>query len=179
MDKKRETHSLSQQFSNSYATMHPCEYFFSSIAAINDILSFHAPHLIQYLVLTLTITLRFFVYLFLLLHGSIDWALVMLQWLLQSGGVWVTRRKVKKWAFHEMLSLHLIAKKFIQVPQLLWVCNLTIQGRAWLHHSRGPANSNGGISLDAFAVLVWPVVRMWSVSWQGNCSQTEMCTIRL
>lgn len=164
MDKKRETHSLSQRFSNSYATMHPCEYFFSSIDP-------------QYLVLTLTITLRFFVYPFLLLHGSIDWVLVMLQWLLQSGGVWVTRKKVKKWAFHKMLPLHLIAKKFIQVAQLLWVCNLTIQGRAWLHHSCGPANSNGGISLDAFAVLVWHVVRMWSVSWQGNCSQTEMCTL--
>lgn len=53
---------------------------------------------------------------------------------------------------------HLIAKEFIQISQLFPVGNLTIQRRVGLHHPCGPADSNGGISLDPLSVLVCPMV---------------------
>lgn len=70
------------------------------------------------------------------------------------------------------LIADLIAKEFIQVLQFLWVGDFTIQRRIWLHHSCSAADSNSGVSFDPLTVMVLAVVRLWSVSGQGDCIQT-------
>lgn len=69
----------------------------------------------------------------------------------------------------------LTAKEFIQVLQLFWVSDFAIQRCVGLHHPRGSADSNSGVPFDPLAVMVRAVVRLGSVSGQGDCSQTESC----
>jgi len=67
---------------------------------------------------------------------------------------------------------HLIAEEFVQVSQLVGVGDLTLQRRVALQRPRGPADSNGRVSLDPLIALVWAVVGLWRVVGQGDCSQT-------
>lgn len=71
----------------------------------------------------------------------------------------------------------LTAKEFIQVLQLFRVSDFAIQRCVRLHHPCGSADANSGVSFGPLAVLVRAVVRLWSVSGQGDCSQTERCYI--
>lgn len=75
--------------------------------------------------------------------------------------------------YHHISDLS--AKEFIQVLQLFGVSDFAIQRRVRLHHPCGSADSNSGVSFDPLAVMVRALVRLWSVSGQGDCSQTERC----
>lgn len=68
---------------------------------------------------------------------------------------------------------HLIAEEFVQVSQLFGVGDLAVQRHVPLHHPRGPADSNGWVSMNSPTVRVRHVVGMWSVAGQGDCSQTR------